>query len=236
MSSTSDKSDNQERAIRILDAAVDLIMHYGYDKTTVSDIAREAGVSKGAIYLHWDSKEALFEALYQYEAARYLEDWLDLFQAEAGDWSFVRMFQLNLAVLQQHPFMMALLTRDQRVLGSYLRRNKTPMQQKGAANAELFRQFQQVGAARDDIDPQVIAYLLNAFSYGLLTAHEVIPPEDTPPFEAISDGMGKILDRGLEPEGGGNREAARILVLQILEAIQAQQQTSQSESEASGAN
>ena len=32
-------NDNQERANRILDAASKLIVHYGYDKTTVSDIA-----------------------------------------------------------------------------------------------------------------------------------------------------------------------------------------------------
>lgn len=222
MSDTETKSGNEARAQRILAAAAALIMHYGYDKTTMSDIAREAGVSKGAIYLHWRSKEALFEALYHHETARYVDDWVALFQTEVDDWSFVRMFQLNLMVLQQHPFMLALLTRDQRVLGSYLRRNPALMQQKDAANATLFHQFQQVGAARDDIEPGVIAYLLNAFSYGILTAHEVIAPEDTPSFDAISDGMGKILDRGLEPEGGGNREAARELVLQIVEVMQAQ--------------
>ena len=57
------KSDNEERRERVLNVAAELIVHYGYDKTTVSDIAREAGISKGAIYLHFDSKEALFEAL-----------------------------------------------------------------------------------------------------------------------------------------------------------------------------
>ena len=41
------KSDNKEREQRILDAAAELFVHYGYDKTTVSDIARQAGVSKG---------------------------------------------------------------------------------------------------------------------------------------------------------------------------------------------
>ncbi|MEM7028378.1 MAG: helix-turn-helix domain-containing protein, partial [Chloroflexota bacterium] len=41
------KSDNKEREERILDAASNLFVHYGYDKTTVDDIAREAGVSKG---------------------------------------------------------------------------------------------------------------------------------------------------------------------------------------------
>ena len=56
-------SENSERAERILDAANRLFVRYGYDKTTVGEIADEARVSKGAIYLHWKSKEDLFEAL-----------------------------------------------------------------------------------------------------------------------------------------------------------------------------
>lgn len=41
----------------ILDAADRLIQRYGYSKTTVDDIAREAGIGKGSIYLHFDGKE-----------------------------------------------------------------------------------------------------------------------------------------------------------------------------------
>jgi AcrR family transcriptional regulator len=221
MNEDDNRTANREREERILNAAAELIAHYGYDKTTVSDIAQAAGVSKGAIYLHWDSKEALFEALYGYAAQRYVDDFVRMFHTDIGDWSFVRMFQVTLTLLQKHPFMLALMTRDQRVLGSFLRRRPDLLQQKGTSNAQLFQQLQQVGAARDDIEPQVIAYILNAFSYGLLAAHEVVPPADTPTFEAISDGIGKILDRGLEPAEGGNRPAARELVLKMVEALQA---------------
>ena len=63
-------SGQHEREQRILDAAANLIAHYGYDKTTVDEIAREAGVSKGAIYLHFKSKEDLFEALLLREIGR----------------------------------------------------------------------------------------------------------------------------------------------------------------------
>ena len=53
---------NPERQERILEAAAKLMAHYGYDKTTVSDIAEEAGISKGAVYLHYKGKEELFDA------------------------------------------------------------------------------------------------------------------------------------------------------------------------------
>jgi TetR/AcrR family fatty acid metabolism transcriptional regulator len=41
----------------ILDAADRLLAHYGYRKMTVEDIAREAGIGKGTVYLHFPSKE-----------------------------------------------------------------------------------------------------------------------------------------------------------------------------------
>lgn len=41
----------------ILDAADRLMARYGYKKMTVDDLAREVGVGKGTIYLHFTSKE-----------------------------------------------------------------------------------------------------------------------------------------------------------------------------------
>jgi AcrR family transcriptional regulator len=41
----------------ILDAMERLLARYGYKKTTMDDLAREAGIGKGTIYLHFPSKE-----------------------------------------------------------------------------------------------------------------------------------------------------------------------------------
>jgi AcrR family transcriptional regulator len=41
----------------ILDAADRLLARYGYRKMTVDDLAQEAGVGKGTIYLHFSGKE-----------------------------------------------------------------------------------------------------------------------------------------------------------------------------------
>ncbi len=41
----------------ILDAADRLLARYGYSKMTMEDLAREVGVGKGTIYLHFSSKE-----------------------------------------------------------------------------------------------------------------------------------------------------------------------------------
>jgi AcrR family transcriptional regulator len=43
----------------ILDAMERLLGRFGYKKTTMDDVAREAGIGKGTIYLHFPSKEEL---------------------------------------------------------------------------------------------------------------------------------------------------------------------------------
>ena len=43
----------------ILDATERLLARYGYKKTTMDDVAREAGIGKGTTYLHFRSKQEL---------------------------------------------------------------------------------------------------------------------------------------------------------------------------------
>lgn len=58
------------RRQRILDAAERLLQHYGPSKTTVSDIAREARVGVGTVYLEFANKNAIVQhlALSRHEA------------------------------------------------------------------------------------------------------------------------------------------------------------------------
>jgi AcrR family transcriptional regulator len=55
----------EERAPEILDAALACFSDKGFAATRMEDIARRAGISKGTIYLYFESKEAVFKALAQ---------------------------------------------------------------------------------------------------------------------------------------------------------------------------
>ena len=48
---------------QIVEAAGEHFSHYGYDKTTVSDLAKAIGFSKAYIYKFFDSKQAIGEAI-----------------------------------------------------------------------------------------------------------------------------------------------------------------------------
>jgi AcrR family transcriptional regulator len=52
-----------DRPDEILDAALTLFTERGFAATKVDDVAAAAGLSKGAVYLYFPSKEALLEAL-----------------------------------------------------------------------------------------------------------------------------------------------------------------------------
>lgn len=56
----SDKSETREQ---ILDAATNRIKHYGYGKTTMSEIAGDCGMSAGNIYRFFASKLDIAEAM-----------------------------------------------------------------------------------------------------------------------------------------------------------------------------
>ena len=67
---TRQKSDARHQAI--LDAALALFSGYGYRRTSVGDVAREAGIAKGTVYLYFENKEALFAAVCRHVADRFL--------------------------------------------------------------------------------------------------------------------------------------------------------------------
>ncbi|MFT8704768.1 TetR/AcrR family transcriptional regulator [Bifidobacterium aquikefiricola] len=57
------KNDAAGTAARILDVAFALFIKQGFEQTTVADIVRELGMSKGAIFYHFESKEAILSAV-----------------------------------------------------------------------------------------------------------------------------------------------------------------------------
>jgi AcrR family transcriptional regulator len=59
------RGDAEARRAEILDAALHMFGQYGFRRTSMDDIARQAGIGKGTIYLSFASKEEVFQALAQ---------------------------------------------------------------------------------------------------------------------------------------------------------------------------
>lgn len=75
--------DARRRAI--LDAAARLFRHYGHAKTTMAEIAREAHIGVGSVYLAFPSKEAIVEELSSSAHVRVLGAMREVAEARARD-------------------------------------------------------------------------------------------------------------------------------------------------------
>lgn len=201
-----------------------MFARYGFDKTTVAEIADSAGVSKGAVYLHFNSKETLFEALLRRELGRFNAIWLERVEADPRGGTLSGMFKNLLHALKENAFTQAIFKNDVSVLGSYLHNPNGLFRKKRRHHTrrEFVERMQAAGAVRADLDPKVAAHIMNMLSFALVAMDDVIPADDdTPTFDEIIEGIGDMLERSLTPPGGGNSEAGKAIVRTLSEAAKA---------------
>lgn len=207
---------------RVLDAAASLFARWGYDKTSVEDIAREAGISKGAVYLEFANKDALLKTVLYREFARYSADWLRRFEEDPGEWSFSQMCRHSIEAVNANPFVKAVMTGDSRMLGQSILGDHDLIRRKMSARTGLFARMQELGVLREDIPAAVVAQLLGSIDRALIEEAAVFPKQDRISFEEMIRGLGLLLDRGLAPaKGRGNRKAARALIVEVMETMRA---------------
>lgn len=75
----------EARPDEVLDAALELFIEQGFAQTRVEDIAKRAGLSKGAVYLYFPSKEKLLEELVRRAIVPIADSALDFIKDFEGD-------------------------------------------------------------------------------------------------------------------------------------------------------
>jgi len=99
LSMTAAVTDQQDiKREKILDAAHDRFLHYGYSKTTMNEIAGDISMSKALLYYYFPDKSELYVAVMRKLAAEYIES---LERHQFTDLEEVFIFQVN----THHAFM-----------------------------------------------------------------------------------------------------------------------------------
>lgn len=142
----------------LLEAAVARFGRDGYRRTSVADIARDARTSGTAAYAYFPSKEALFLAAVDEDAAGVIEEGVDrVLDSRDVDPAWGETLVLTLlAALDRHPLARRVLAGLEpdftvRLLGI------PALEQLRKACAERFRVQQLDGNMRTDVDPQQMA-------------------------------------------------------------------------------
>lgn len=73
--------DKKEKQKQIVQAAVRVFSRKGFVRTTISDIAKEAGIGKGTFYEYFESKEAVIHQTFDTFMQELVPDFDDLLQS-----------------------------------------------------------------------------------------------------------------------------------------------------------
>ncbi|HLZ61703.1 MAG TPA: helix-turn-helix domain-containing protein [Ktedonosporobacter sp.] len=201
-------SRREARAHRILDAAATLILRWGYQKTTLDDVSRQAGVAKATIYLHWKTREDLFAALIRREKLALAEDLKQSLANDPEGATLRGLFKHSALVLMQRPLLKAVLLRDMDVLGKLASSERS-----SAAHEERLLGFKtylellrEHGLVRSDLDLRAQVYILSAVFTGFFLVAPLMPEEFMLPDEELAELLAETVHRTLEPAHGFPRD------------------------------
>ncbi len=169
----------EARGERILNAAAELIVRWGYKKTTIDDIAKQAGVAKGTIYLHWKTREELFAAMIVREELKLTEDMQQRIADDPEGATLHGMLKHGILATMKRPIWKAILLRDADVLGELAQTNyASEATQKNIDNFKAyFDLLRSQELIRTDLTMNRLVYLVNAISLGFLMIDSFLPAE-----------------------------------------------------------
>ncbi len=183
------------RADRILDAAGVLLSRLGYRKVTVEDIANQAGIGKGTIYLHWRTKENLFQALLLRESLRASENLLARIGEDPSEVVPHRFHRAVFLYTQRNPLLSALMSGNTELLG---RLKKHPLQDQDAVVTERYlKTMTDQGLLRDDLPHLLFALRSSALGFYLMDNFTTDGAGLTP--EEKADALAHIIRTAFEP-------------------------------------
>ena len=209
-------SKREEREQRILDAAGELIQKWGYRKTTIDDIAKQARVAKGTIYLHWKTREELFLALIYREETRLFTEIGQNMEDDPDGLTLSGMIKHTMLATLKHPLMKALFLRDAEFLGELVTHeyNTASYQAQLQGYITLMEILREHGLVRSDVGLREQVFLVSAISWGCATIDRLLPDDFRFSNEEVVEMMTATLRRVLEPDrpptGEGRQEEKRL--------------------------
>ena len=161
---------SEARMERVLDAAGELLLRWGYQRVTIDEIARHAGIGKGTVYLHFPNKDALFLTLLLRAQRRSIARLLAEIRADPANALMSRVVPHVYLGVSADPVLRALYLGDAAVLGRLAHEAAETLGGLAAERArgvrEHFRLLREAGAMRTDLDLDAQVYVMQAVATG----------------------------------------------------------------------
>ena len=154
------------RQQQILDTTLDIIAEKGLGGVSTSEIAQRVGIVPSALYRHFESKEALIDALLDRTHMILFENVRKMTLKKSDPKEDLKsLFLLHLEFIRKNPGMPKLVFSDAAVFGSPERKEKVLSIVKNYMNklTEIAEEGRREGDFLQDISPEAVAFSMVSF-------------------------------------------------------------------------
>ncbi len=190
------RSETAESPIRarILSAARQRFADFGYRRTGIAEIARDAGIAAGTVYRYFENKEEVFRAVMREGLSRWLETARLVLRAPGTAIErLARLGQASIEFNRDDPLLNSVYRRDGEIIFAPLLEelHEELVRENVAMIASVIREGIRAGTFRD-VDPERAAFIL--FSGG-----DVLSNQGHYPYDEVLPLYSEIVMNGLLP-------------------------------------
>lgn len=213
-----DAEARRRRAERILDVAADLLQRWGYKRLTMDDVANAAGVGKGTIYLHWKTREALFQAVLSREVVALMDVLRRAIERDQRNALPYRLGGIYFKTIMQRPLVRAVFRMDREVLGKlYLLEQQRESRLK-LTRLEFLRFLQDMGVMRQDVPTEDLSYVFRTVLVGFFLADPY--SEEQPALERKAELVSMLLQGAIGVREEPSDEVVAAIAERELELLE----------------
>ncbi|MDQ0337425.1 AcrR family transcriptional regulator [Caldalkalibacillus uzonensis] len=190
---------------KILEAAGRVFARYGYNRATLDQVAKEAGMTKGAVYWHFSSKSDLYLALCDRSLRQLLHELptqsQDIFTSSAPQDALSTLLASQFEMCEQGDGERPMLFLE------FVSSSREPAVKKKlcASFSKLFEQTADILAElkrkqliNSQVDPHALSVTFHALINGIVLMWLIAPNQIS--FKSLSADVSKILWYGIQPE------------------------------------
>ena len=173
---TRKRSDSSEK---LLNSAIKLFVKKGYKGSSVAEITKFAGLTRGALYCHFETKEHLAKQIIKLFEDRYLNKVIAYVEQENGSplEKFQRMMQFNIQFAGENSDLCVFMTViSAEICGSHSRLEsyiKSIYQRWNEFLTGILKEGKSKGEFKKEIDPEMMARVIIGVHDGVLLQREM---------------------------------------------------------------
>jgi AcrR family transcriptional regulator len=207
---------HEQRAQRILDAAAGLVLRWGYKRVTIEEVAKHAGIGKGTVYLHFQTRAWLFMCVLMRESLELVDELVAAIRRDPAALLPSEQARLTYLGVVRRPLLQAMFGRDVDLLGDLAHEAAVePLRAlKIDLAGELFALLREHGLMRTDLDIDIQRYVLSAVQTGFYLSEPVTAV--TAPPESAAAALSHTICHAVQPPGSPDPDALAALAPKVI--------------------